>query len=63
MDKLIDFLSEPGPVFIILLIIVLLAASFMLYQSEKTERIAIEKGCEKIFTPGTASTYWGNCKK
>ena len=63
MDKLVEFLSEPGPVMVVIIIIIVLMASFMYYQSEKTERLAIEKGCEKVFTLGTQVTYWGNCKK
>ncbi len=63
MDKLIEFLSEPGPVMVVILIILLLAASFMFYQSEKTARLAIENRCDLILIPGSEVKYWGNCKK
>ena len=63
MNKLIEFLSEPGPLILSVFIVALLAASFMYYQSEKTARLAIENRCDLILIPGSEVKYWGNCKK
>lgn len=63
MNKFIELITEPSVAILLIIIATTLGIAFMFYQSEKTERFAIEKGCEKIFVPNTVQYYWGNCKK